>query len=54
MLVKRYPTLFGGVGWYWMVFDQCWIVLDAEVFKRIQHHPTMLRFGIMYEIMAYY
>ena len=27
------------------MFDQCWIVLDAGVFKRIQHHPTILDFG---------
>ena len=26
----------------WMVFDHCRIVLDTGVYKRIQHHPTML------------
>ena len=39
MLVEHYPTLLGGVG-------RCfWSVLDAGVFKRIQHHPTMLDFS---------
>ena len=27
------------------VFDQCWIVLDAGVFKQSQYHPTMLNFS---------
>ena len=38
-------TLSNIVGWCWMVFDHCWIVLDARVFKRIHHHPTILDFG---------
>ena len=42
------------VGWCWTVFDQCWILLDAGVFKRIQHHPTMLDFSTRNEIMAYF
>ena len=29
-------------------------VLDAGVFKRIQHHPTMLDFSTGHEIMAYF
>ena len=29
MLLKHYPTLLGG--------DQCWKVLNAGVFKQIQH-----------------
>ena len=33
MLVKHYPTLLGGV-------DQCWIVLNAGVFKRIHATPS--------------
>ena len=35
------------VRWYWTV-------LDAEVFKQIQHHPTMLDFSTRHEIMAYF
>ena len=26
---------------WWTVFDQCWIVLNAGVFKRCQHYPTL-------------
>ena len=40
------------VRWYWTVFDQCWIVLDAGVFKQIQHHPTMLDLSTRHKIMA--
>ena len=32
------------------MFDQCWMVLDAGMFKRIQHHPTMLDFSSRHEI----
>ena len=42
------------VRWCWTVFDQCWIVLDAGLFKRIQHHPTRLDFSTRHEIMAYF
>ena len=35
-----YQTLSNIVWWCWMVFDQCWMVLDAGVFKRIQNHQT--------------
>ena len=47
MLVKHYPTLLDGVG-------RCLIsvVLDAGVFKRIEHRQTMLDFSTRHEIMA--
>ena len=55
MLVKHVGhTLSNIVRWCWMLFDQCWIVLNAGVFKRIQHHPTMLDFSTRHEIMAYF
>ena len=47
-------TLSNIVRWCWTVFHQCWIVLDAGVFKRIQHYPTMLGFSTGYETMAYF
>ena len=47
-------TLSNIVRWCWTVFDQCWIVLDAWVFKRIQHHPTMLDFSTRHKIMVYF
>ena len=46
-------TLSNIVGWCWTVFDQCWIVLDAGVFKRIQHHPTIFDFSTRHDIVAY-
>ena len=36
------------------MFDQYWIVLDAGVFKRIQHHPTMLDLSTRHEIIVYF
>ena len=52
-LIKHVGQTFSSiVGWCWTLFDQCWIVLDAAVFKRI--HQCWISIYIRHKSMAYF